>query len=171
VLWFAAVLALAWVWLGHRSAVRVLPAEGAVVGEGLAIVDLDGRPVRLEELRGQVVLLNVWASWCGPCRREIPSLAELHRELGSRGLRVIGINVDDATAGQVRDLRESLEIPYAVVRPTRALDGAFVTRGVVPHTWILDRLGRVRTSHAGYASGRSLRQACERLLDETAPPS
>lgn len=165
-LWFAAVLALSWAWLGHRGGVRVVPREDAPIATNLALVDLEGRPVRVEDLRGRVAVLNVWASWCGPCRREIPTLAGLQRDHGAEGLQVLGINVDDATLDQVRGFRQALEIPYPVVRPSAPLDGAFRTRGVIPHTWILDRDGRIRVSHSGYASAGSLRRACRALLAE-----
>jgi thiol-disulfide isomerase/thioredoxin len=60
---------------------------------------MQGRPVSLSSLRGQVVLVNIWATWCGPCRDEMPSMERLHRELGPRGLKIVAVSVDKAPTG------------------------------------------------------------------------
>jgi peroxiredoxin len=109
---------------------KLVPDYGAV--------DLDGTPVRLAELRGEVVLLNVWATWCYPCRREMPGLEELHRELEPSGLNVIAVSVDAAgAAGDIREFLDELGLTMAVLHDSRAdVSRAFSTMGV-PETFLI----------------------------------
>jgi thiol-disulfide isomerase/thioredoxin len=165
-LWIAVALVAVWIYFGHMGRVRLVPPSAAAPAEGLSMVDLHGSRVDLERFRGNVVLVNLWASWCPPCRREIPDLAGLHDRYEGHGLVVLGVNVEDADDGHIRQVSEDLRIPYDVVRPVGPLSGSFVTRGTIPHTWLIDREGRVRASHSGYASAGSLDAACRELLDE-----
>jgi thiol-disulfide isomerase/thioredoxin len=164
--WVLAFLGVPYLVFQFRGHVRLMPATDAVPATALTLVDLGGQPVRLEEHRGKVVLLNLWASWCQPCRMEIPGLSELHDTLGDDGLVVLGLSVDSLPRSRIRELREELGITYPVVLPTGPLDGSFRERGVIPHTWFIDREGRVRASHAGLATLRSLRRASGKLLAE-----
>jgi len=155
-----------WLWFSGSSRIDVWPEEEGVPAAGLSIRDMQGGWVEIDEFRGQVVLLNMWASWCGPCRNEIPGLARIHREYGSGGLVVIGVNVDDVPAGDVIRIAEQLEIPYTVVVRGDTFRGPFKTGGTIPHTWLVDRRGMVRASHSGYVSDDSLDAACRVLLLE-----
>src|SRR3954447_15889020 len=84
------------VGVGWMSRGKFLPVD---VGSGAPEVhasDLRGRPVKLSDLRGQVVLLNIWATWCGPCQQEMPSMERLYRQLHPRGLRIVAVSIDAA---------------------------------------------------------------------------
>jgi thiol-disulfide isomerase/thioredoxin len=164
--WPAAIAVLALVWVQLGRGLRVVPARDASPASALELVGLDGGRVTLAEQRGKVVLLNLWASWCAPCRAEVPGLNRLSHRLADDGLVVLGINVDSASPPQVAELAERLGVDYPVFQAARDLDGTFAGADVIPHTWLIDREGRLRASHAGYASERSLRRACERLLAE-----
>ena len=155
-LWGAATVALVWVVYSYRTGIRILPAESAHPATGLTLVDPSGDPVQLEAMAGRIVVVNLWASWCGYCRMEIPSLQEIHDELGDQGVVVLGVNVEEGDMG----------IGYPVARPTAPLSGPFAGSRALPHTWIVDRQGRVRASHSGFASGRSLEKAVRKLLRE-----
>ena len=165
-LWVAAAVALVWIVYDFRTGVRVAPAETALPAEGLVLVDTLVEPVSLDSMAGQVVVVNLWASWCGYCRMEIPSLRELRQKYGHEGLVVLGVNLEEGGTEQLLARIRDLGIDYPVVRPVAPLTGAFEGGSVLPHTWMVDRQGRVRVSHSGYASGRSLEKAVQRLLRE-----
>ncbi len=111
---------------------------------------MDGTPVALADLRGDVVLLNIWATWCKPCRQEIPALETLHRTYGARGLRVTGVSIDAhndtlAIAGFARELGAS----YTLWKdPDDRVSTTFLAVGV-PATYLIDRNGVLRWRHMG----------------------
>lgn len=118
------------------------PAYGAVT--------LAGDSVDLETLKGDVVLLNVWATWCIPCRREIPELQALHQQYGPKGLKVVGVSVDDGGAdGDVESFIQDFSMTYTVLRdPGENVSNAFRVPGV-PASFLIDREGVVRWRHLG----------------------
>jgi len=138
--WLACVITIA-----LAGCAEVQPA-GSIGSEApaLAARSLDGDSLRLADFRGQVVLLNVWATWCIPCRREMPELQALHTEFGDRGLRVVGISVDEQSADEaVRNFTSDLGITYTILRdPSEAVSFAFAIPGV-PATFLIDRDGRI----------------------------
>ncbi|WP_234414092.1 TlpA disulfide reductase family protein [Ideonella sp. A 288] len=116
---------------------------------------LDGPALRLAEQRGRVVLVNFWASWCGPCRQEMPQLNRLHDKYRAAGLVLLGINIDDDPR-QAAALKERYELRFPVLLDT---DKAVVKRydlGAMPATVLIDRDGRVRRLHRGYRDGLEL---------------
>lgn len=113
-------------------------------------VTLDGDPVSLSDLRGDVVLLNVWATWCAPCRQEIPELQSLYEEHSERGLRVVGVTVDTRSAApQVRQFIDDFDMTYDVWwDPDQTVLSKFEAVGV-PLTVLIDREGRIVWRHLG----------------------
>lgn len=103
---------------------------------------LDGQEVALSDLRGDVVVLNVWATWCGPCVREMPALEALHRRFGDQGLRVVGANLDRASAeSAVRSFLAERDITFTILLdPDQDVTTRFRTIGV-PETFLIDRNG------------------------------
>jgi peroxiredoxin len=150
--------------LGVLAAACVLLAacrvpETAVVGQrvpAFAAADLAGDVVKLDELRGKVVLLNVWATWCYPCRREMPGLEELHRELADRGLAVVAVSVDAAGAsGEIREFLDELGLTMQVLHDAKSEVGrVFSTRGV-PETFLIDASGTLVHHWIGRIDARS----------------
>lgn len=113
-------------------------------------VTLEGEPVSLADYRGQVVLLNVWATWCAPCRVEIPELQELQDRLGERGLRVVGVSVDGSgTQERVRRFQREVGMSYeSLFDPQDRVSPTFDVFGV-PATFLIDREGVIRWRHLG----------------------
>ena len=111
---------------------------------------LDGDSVRVAALKGEVVLLNVWATWCIPCRKEIPELQALHQDYSGRGLRVLGVSVDASGAdGDVADFAKSFGMTYTILRdPDEKVSAMFAIPGV-PASFLVDREGIVRWRHIG----------------------
>lgn len=105
-------------------------------------LELDGKAMRLADLRGKVVVLNFWASWCPPCVEEMPSLIALHQRIADRGGMVLGVSLDDDQAAYERFLTE-----HAVVFPTyldagKAIPGTYGT-AIFPETFVIGRNGRI----------------------------
>lgn len=113
-------------------------------------VTLAGDTVALRDYRGQPVVLNVWATWCGPCRFEMPFLQSLHETHGRRGLQVVGVSVDQRGSEEaVRDFLDEFDVTYDILRdPSMAAMDAFYILGL-PATFILDREGRIRLIRHG----------------------
>jgi cytochrome c-type biogenesis protein len=126
---------------------------------------LDGAAYRLADARGRVVLLNFWATWCVPCRSEIPTLNAMNSELGPRGLTVVGVTTDD-TPELVREFQKDIvKQDYTVVFGERAAATKFAV-GVLPTTFIIDREGRIRHQIIGEKSRAEFEAKVKPLLDE-----
>jgi cytochrome c biogenesis protein CcmG, thiol:disulfide interchange protein DsbE len=126
------------------------PQRDAPAAPDYATVTLAGDSVALDQLRGEVVLLNVWATWCAPCRIEIPELQALHEEHADRGLRVVGVTVDSRAAiRDVHDFIDEFGMTYDVwVDHDHRVLNQFGAAGV-PITVLIDREGRVAWRHLG----------------------
>ena len=117
---------------------------------------LEGKTFQLAELRGRVVLLNFWATWCIPCRSEIPELNNMHRDLEARGLSVVGVSTYDGADG-VRNFWKDIKQDYPVLLGDQNVESTFAV-SALPTTFILDREGRIRAKIIGERRrGRSKR--------------
>ena len=111
-----------------------------------------GKPVSLGALRGQIVLVNFWASWCGPCRKEMPILEQLNRQYRNKGVTLVGVNVEpdsEAASQWLKATPVSFPILYDVDSKVSKL---YQVEGM-PNTVIVDRKGNVRYIHRGYRPG------------------
>ena len=111
---------------------------------------LAGDSVSLASLRGKVVLMNVWATWCGPCRKEIPELRAIHSAYKDRGLELIGVSVDaDGSDDAIRGFLKDFKMDYAIWRdPNESVTALFKMAGV-PATFLVDREGVLRWKATG----------------------
>jgi len=128
---------------------------------------LDGKPTKVSDLRGQVVLLNFWATWCVPCRSEIPSLSAMQRDLGGRGFKVLGVTTYDS-ADLVRDYQKDVKQDYTVALGDDSVANKYAV-GTLPTTFIIDRQGRVRHKIIGERSRAQFEALITPLLEE--PPA
>jgi cytochrome c-type biogenesis protein len=126
---------------------------------------LDGQPFRLSALRGQVVLVNFWATWCLPCRAEIPDFNAMQRDYAARGFAVVGITSHD-TAEQVREFQQDLKQEYTVLISGEDAPELFKTGPGRPATFILDRQGRIRQRYIGEKKRDTFDAVVKQLLDE-----
>jgi thiol-disulfide isomerase/thioredoxin len=114
-----------------------------------SLTDLDGKPVGSEALRGKVVVVDFWATWCGPCVQEIPGYIELQKKHGERGLVVVGLSIDRKGEAAVRPFAKRLGVNYPLALATPEVAEAFGGIEVVPTTILIDREGRVRHRKTG----------------------
>ncbi len=129
-----------------------------VVGDevpGLTLVNWSGQPVRLTDLRGKVVVIDFWASWCAVCRQALPALDSLSRRLGRGPVVVVGINIDQTPATADRFLRDYLPAPAMMLwrDPQAEALSRFGAEGM-PAIYVVDPQGIVRLAESGYAPER-----------------
>ena len=130
----------------------VAAGDGSTPAPDFTLPARDGSPVSLRALRGQVVMINFWASWCGPCRQEFPVLDQIHRRYRPLGLAILGINVEPESAEAERFLaRTPVGFPILFDR-TNTVTKQYGVSGM-PTTILVDRKGRVRWLHQAYRPG------------------
>lgn len=151
---------------GIVGALTLQAQSGAAALLSTAFPDLSGRPRRVAEWRGQALLCNFWATWCAPCREELPLLNESFVENASNGVQVVGIAID--TGPNVREYLKVVHVSFPVlvgeasaIHLMRALGNS---TGGLPFTAVLDRAGRVRRRKLGAYTRAELRQEVAGLL-------
>jgi peroxiredoxin len=111
-----------------------------------------GKNIRLQELRGQVVLINFWASWCGPCRQEMPLLEDIYKKYSKLGFTILGINVEQDSSKAATYLRD-VPVSFPILFDTQNTLSKLYDVNAMPTTVIVDRNGKIRYIHAGYKPG------------------
>ena len=134
-----------------------------------SLKDADGKTVHLSDYKGKVVLLDFFATWCGPCKIEIPWFVEMERKNKDRGFAVLGVSMDDEGWEVVKPFLADLGVNYRVVignDPTASMYGGV---DALPTTFLIDREGRIAAVHVGLASKRDFTDGVEELLQSPAP--
>lgn len=111
------------------------------------IKNLDGTTFKVADKKGKVILLNMWATWCGPCRAEMPALVRMQDEHRDRGLEVIGLNTDDETVEQINDFAGEMKLNYTLTWADTKLQAALLNISKfagIPQSFIIDRDGNLR---------------------------
>jgi len=130
----------------QNADMQALPAGTSIVD--FSLHDLSGNNVRLSDFSGKVVLLNFWATWCPPCRAEIPQLESLYKEYKDKGLVVLGVDLQEAPAG-VRDFVSKNKMTYPVLLDTSGqIGGSYGVRSI-PTTYLVDKQGNVTSGTLG----------------------
>jgi thiol-disulfide isomerase/thioredoxin len=113
------------------------------VAPQFTLKDVNGRTVRLSDYQGEVVLINFWATWCPPCRAEMPELVRLQREHGKEGLQIIGVTYPPEKKARVRRFARSLKVNYPIILGTREFKARFSSEEILPLTVVINRDGKV----------------------------
>ena len=140
-------------------------ATPLVAAPDIELKTLDGNPFRLSSLRGRVVVLNFWATWCIPCRAEIPELNAIQRELGDKGLTIVGASWDDTT-DLIKGFQGEIKQDYTVLTGGEAVQQKFGGIPSLPTTYIIDRDGNIREKIIGGRDREGFETAVRPLLDE-----
>jgi cytochrome c biogenesis protein CcmG, thiol:disulfide interchange protein DsbE len=166
-LWLVVAVLFVWRITPQLRAAVGGPADGDGFDARRVTLDLlNGTALPLDALKGQVVLVNFWATWCPPCRAEMPGFqAEFDARRG-QGFTVVGISTDQGSRHAVAAFLQEHHITYPVAMTTRETDAAFGGINDLPTSFLLDRRGRVRYTVRGIFAPEMLRAAVDRLLAE-----
>ncbi|HUF64380.1 MAG TPA: TlpA disulfide reductase family protein [Gemmatimonadaceae bacterium] len=161
-------------FVGYRLWPQVAAAF-AVGGPGQAappfvVTTLEGKQVSLESLRGQVVLVNFWATWCAPCRIEMPSFERVYRAKKDQGFVIVGLSTDQAGPDVVRPYIAKRGVSFPVAMASGEIVYSYGGAGTIPKSVLIDRSGRIRHTVTGIFAEPALRLAVNRLLAEPRPP-
>jgi peroxiredoxin len=150
---------------GASSTAMACSPDAPSANFDFTLKDMEGNDVRLATLKGQVVLLNFWATWCGPCRLEIPWFVEFQDRYRDRGLRVVGVSVDDAPEA-MRPFAKQFKINYPLLvgQEREDVQNAFGPVFAVPITVIIGRDGKVCIKHIGPVTKEQFESEIRSLL-------
>ena len=153
------------IWVaGLLLASTVAHAQEAQKAPPLALKDIRGRTVRLSDYKGRVVLLNFWATWCPPCRAEMPDLVKMQREYAKQGLQVVGVTYPPETVSRVRRFARRLGVNYPIALGTRETKSLFARTDTLPVTVVIDRDGNIRDTIEGIMLPEEFEQKVKPLL-------
>jgi thiol-disulfide isomerase/thioredoxin len=124
-----------------------LPVLG--VAPGWKLKDLDGKEVSFAQFKGKVVVVDFWATWCGPCKHEIPGYIALQEKYGKDGLVIVGISVDQAGPEAVKKFVAAAKMNYVVVMADEGTPDLFGGMEAIPTTFLIDRAGKIRDRKLG----------------------
>lgn len=155
------------------AAAASLPAAadaGAAPFFAAKAIDADNQPVALESLRGKPLVVNFWARWCGPCRKEIPDLVEMNAKYRGKGLVILGLAVEDAEYREaVRDFAKAYDVDYRVLltsvgKGVELMKALGNDKAGLPFTVVIDRSGKVVVRKLGAMSRADMEAAIKQIL-------
>jgi len=127
-------------------------AGGKAMAPDFTLKSLSGENLKLSELRGEVVMINFWASWCGPCRQEMPLLDQLYKRYKPMGFTILGVNVEEDSQA-AKKLLKDLPVSFPILFDNRNQVSRLYKVSAMPSTFLVDRDGKLRFMHKGYQSG------------------
>jgi peroxiredoxin len=167
----AAALLAAYFFAGRSSEPRSVKAASPVKAgkdrkpaPDFALKDADGKTVHLEDYKGKVVLLDFFATWCGPCKIEIPWFMEMERKNKDKGFSVLGVSMDDEGWEVVKPFLADLGVNYRVVIGNDATAQLYGGVDALPTTFLIDRNGKIAAVHIGLANKKVFEDGIEQLL-------
>jgi peroxiredoxin len=126
--------------------------------------DVDGKAVKLSDFKGKVVILDFWATWCPPCRKEIPGFVELQEAYKDKGLVVIGVSLDEEGAAVVKPFMTEYKVNYPMVIGDGKTVEAYGGISGIPTTFIIDKEGKIKSVHVGYRPKETFEAEIKALL-------
>ena len=165
--------------LSIRKLLMLLIVFAAAIGASaqqkapnLSLKDLNGKTVRLSDFKGKVVLLNFWATWCVPCRAEIPDLVKMQHRYRVRGLRILGITYPPEKMSEVRSFTREFKMNYPVVIGSKESKQAFTSSETLPLTVVINRQGNIHAIIEGLIYSDEFEEKVKPLISTpTLPPA
>jgi thiol-disulfide isomerase/thioredoxin len=170
-----AVVAAGMLYFGFHMARRSGADAPAILSKSTPAPDftlekLDGGNMKLSDLRGKAVLLNFWATWCGPCKIETPWLVELQKQYGSQGLQVIGVAMDDSGKDDIAKFAKDMGVNYPVLLGKEAVGDEYGGVPALPESFFIGRDGKIVDRIIGLKGRADIEDAIKEAL-KTSPPS
>lgn len=137
-----------------------------ILAPNFTLKEINGKSLTLSNLRGKVVVLNIWATWCPPCRHEIPDFIKLQKELGSKGLQIIGVSVDRKGVSVVRNFAKEHHMNYPVMVDNGIVQQEYGPIKYVPTTFVINRQGYIEGYAPGMLTENILKPILLKLLDK-----
>ena len=170
----AAVVAAAMLYFGVHMARRSGPTSAitrSAPAPDFTLESLDGKSVRLSDLRGKAVLLNFWATWCGPCKIEMPWFIELQNHYGSQGLQIVGVAMDDSSKEDIAKFAKDMGVNYPVLIGKEAVGDAYGGVPALPETFFIGRDGKIVDKIIGLRGKGEIEDSIKKALDTQATTS
>jgi cytochrome c biogenesis protein CcmG/thiol:disulfide interchange protein DsbE len=136
-----------------------------------ALKDADGKTVHLSDYKGKVVLLDFWATWCGPCKLEIPWFTDMEHQRKDKGFEVLGVSMDDNGWEDVKPFLADRKVNYRVVIGDDATASAYGGVDSLPTTFLIDKQGKIAAIHVGLTARKEFEDGVDELLRESADPA
>ncbi len=140
------------------------PAQSAA--PDFKIKDLNGKEHTLAEYKGKVLFLNFWATWCPPCRAEVPDFVEAYKAYKDQGLEILGISVDEGGVDAVKPFASKYRVNYPLAMVTEQIYNDYQPGAYIPTTFLIDKSGRIRDKIVGQIDKESFLAAFNKLKDE-----
>jgi peroxiredoxin len=151
--------------LAAQTATETCDQSGKVADLNFTVKDMNGKNVALNAYKGQVVLLDFWATWCPPCRKEIPGFVELYNAYKSQGFIILGVSMDD-TLSDVKKFAKNLKMNYPVLmgHEREDLQKAFAPMPGFPTSFVIGRDGKICSRHTGFVAKEEFERRIKALL-------
>jgi len=171
-----AVVATGMLYAGFHMARRSGTGRSATLTKSTVAPDftlesLDGKSMRLSDLRGKAVLLNFWATWCGPCRIEMPWFVELQNEYGPQGLQIVGVAMDDSSKDDIAKFAKNMGVNYPVLLGKEAVGDAYGGVPALPESFFIGRDGKIVDRIIGLKGKGEIEDSIKRALSTTGAPA
>ena len=164
-LWILVLGVLVWRFGPQVGAALGIGGEGGQPAPDFTVETLDGETLRLADLKGQVVLVNFWATWCPPCRLEMPGFQDVWEDYRDQGVVILGLSMDQGVRSDVARWVRERGITYPVAFATGPIARAYGGARVFPTSVLIDREGRIAHTVEGFYAEPTLRASIRRLLD------
>jgi len=151
--------------IGNAQPISSADAKGRQAPD-FALQDLQGRQVRLSDFRGKAVLLNFWATFCGPCKVEMPWLVELQKQYGPQGFEIVGVALDDSGKETIEKFAKEMGVNYTILQGQDAVGDAYGAVGL-PATYYIDRNGKIIDSALGLVSRSEIENSIKKSLTDS----
>ena len=168
-----AIIATGMLYFGFSMSRRSGPTHPLGMAHGTPAPDftldsLDGQSMRLSDLRGKAVLLNFWATWCGPCKIEMPWFIELQRQYGPQGLQIVGVAMDDSSKEDIAKFAKEMGVNYPVLLGKEAVGDAYGGVPALPESFFIGRDGKIVDKIIGLKGRGEIEESIRKALDTQA---
>jgi peroxiredoxin len=156
-------------YVGYHKARREggasAPLTQSSVAPDFSLESLDGKTMRLSDLRGKAVLLNFWATWCGPCKIEMPWFVDLQNQYGSQGLQIVGVAMDDASKEDIGKFAKDMGVNYPILIGKDSVGDQYGGVPALPETFLISRDGKIVDKIIGLKGKAEIEDAIKNALN------